>query len=513
MFTRLAAPERKSMTRKHATDGANALKTYPDELISIESEAAVLGSMILDRECIPQVLTIVRDEFFFSRPEHRHIYNAILALYESGSKIDLVLIRDQLIKQELLSASGGTDYAVRVAESVPTAANWEFYSKIVRDKYVLRSMLDEADKAAAAIRASGGNLVKAWKKVKQIHRDYQEALIYDPDGEIDKKSFIQCRKFSDIKPLEVEFLIPEILPRGVITSLVAQEGIGKSCLAGKLAADISIGRNAVQGDVIIFAPEEPEGAYTTRLLSNGGDMDRVQRADKLCLYGQNSEEFDFERHIQYLDKLADGVRDLKLVILDPITAFTSCNENSNSEVRRALQPLIDFATKRNVSILALSHLNKKVDLGFINRTIGSRAWSAVPRIVWGIQEEQNEDEEGNKIETNTRFMLQVKNNLATKAKGMKFYIEDGMRITFDTQRYNLSIDGISGGIEPSRANEIGDWLIEQLGADSVPAIDIAKSGCDKWGISRKRFGEIAKQAGINKRFSVANNRWEWSVKV
>jgi replicative DNA helicase len=106
---------------------------------SIEAEAATLGSMILDRECIGQVVEQI-DVDAFSLPEHQHVYEAIVGLYETNSKIDLVLLRDELIRRDRLAASGGVDYLVRIAESVPTAANVDYYARIVKEKAMLRQL-------------------------------------------------------------------------------------------------------------------------------------------------------------------------------------------------------------------------------------------------------------------------------------------------------------------------------------------------------------------------------------
>ncbi len=107
--------------------------------VSIEAEAAALGSMILDRECIGQVVEQI-DADAFSLPEHQYIFEAIIGLYEANSKIDLVLLRDELTHRDRLKAAGGVDYLVRVAESVPTAANVEYYVRIVKEKAMLRQL-------------------------------------------------------------------------------------------------------------------------------------------------------------------------------------------------------------------------------------------------------------------------------------------------------------------------------------------------------------------------------------
>lgn len=136
-----------SQTRKTSRNPKpDASQVLPDVLdgktlpASIEAEAAVLGSMILDRECVGQVVEQLGDLDAFSMPEHRLIYESIVGLYEANSKIDLVLLRNELVRRDRLKAAGGVDYLVRVAESVPTAANVEYYTRIVKEKAMLRQL-------------------------------------------------------------------------------------------------------------------------------------------------------------------------------------------------------------------------------------------------------------------------------------------------------------------------------------------------------------------------------------
>lgn len=106
---------------------------------SPEAEAAVLASMILDRENIGTVVEKIKPDYF-SRVEHRLIFEAILRMYEANSSIDMVLLRDELKKQDALDTVGGAEYLVRVVESVPTSANAEYYANIVREKAMLREL-------------------------------------------------------------------------------------------------------------------------------------------------------------------------------------------------------------------------------------------------------------------------------------------------------------------------------------------------------------------------------------
>ena len=113
---------------------------YPAGLSDIEAEAALLGSMILDntRDYVPLVLDLIKNELYFSKSEHRHIFNAIITLYKNGSAVDLVLVKSELERQQRLTAAGGVDYLIQVAQSTPTVANAVFYARKVLEKYKQR---------------------------------------------------------------------------------------------------------------------------------------------------------------------------------------------------------------------------------------------------------------------------------------------------------------------------------------------------------------------------------------
>jgi len=121
-----------------------ATRSMPE---SLEAEAAVLGSMIIDPECISNVVEILRAESFY-RTEHRMIFDALVGLYEKSIgdniAIDAVLLRDELKKRKHLEEVGGVEYIARVMDSVPSSANVMYYAGIVKDKQLLREMIGAA---------------------------------------------------------------------------------------------------------------------------------------------------------------------------------------------------------------------------------------------------------------------------------------------------------------------------------------------------------------------------------
>lgn len=108
---------------------------------SLDAEAAVLGSMLSEREACDTVLSIINSEEIFYSDSHRKIFNAIVALEQSNFPVDIVTLSDELRKREQLNDVGGLDYLQRLVESVVTTANVEYYARIVLEKYVLRRLI------------------------------------------------------------------------------------------------------------------------------------------------------------------------------------------------------------------------------------------------------------------------------------------------------------------------------------------------------------------------------------
>lgn len=109
---------------------------------SVQSEAAVLGSMIMDPECIPHVLAIITRTDMFFRKEHQQIFDAVVDLHLKSITIDAVALRDRLTAKNITldQLDGAAAYIGRILDSVPTTANHAYYSKAVRDRAAYRDM-------------------------------------------------------------------------------------------------------------------------------------------------------------------------------------------------------------------------------------------------------------------------------------------------------------------------------------------------------------------------------------
>lgn len=139
-----AHPVKSSVDSSAARAGKtfNGARSMPE---SLPAEAAVLGSMIIDPECIGEVVERLSVDAFY-RLEHHYIFNALIALYEKhkGGAIDVVLLRDELERRKQIKAVGGVEYLAKIIDSVPSSANVMYYADIVKDKQLLREIIAAA---------------------------------------------------------------------------------------------------------------------------------------------------------------------------------------------------------------------------------------------------------------------------------------------------------------------------------------------------------------------------------
>jgi len=99
--------------------------------------------MLLDQDAALRAAELVDDSMFY-REAHRRLFRAMLALTEQRVVIDHITLRDELLRRGELDAAGGLEYLAELVDAVPTAANIEFHSKIVKDKAILRRLIESS---------------------------------------------------------------------------------------------------------------------------------------------------------------------------------------------------------------------------------------------------------------------------------------------------------------------------------------------------------------------------------
>lgn len=329
-------------------------------------------------------------------------------------------------------------------------------------------------------------------------------------------------KCSDIKPEPLVWLWAGRIPRGKLTLLVGDPGLGKSLLTLDLVArvtrgiDFPDGVKCEPGSAIIFSCEDdPSDTIRPRLDVAGADVGRVfliPAVRDVTRDGKAVERsFDLSTDMSMLREAIDQTPDVRLIIIDPVSGYMpGTDSHSNAEVRSMLAPLAKLAADYKLSILAITHLRKSSGQ-VLHRAIGSIAFAAAARAVWAVARETEESDR--------RVFLPVKNNLAVDTHGLAFRVEgkDGVaRVVWEQGAVSTSIDDILGASDtPSERTErqsAADWLRELLTPGPLAVKEIkaqARNAGFCWRTverAKSSAHAIAKRAGFG-----STGEWTWEL--
>src|SRR4030042_5006512 len=112
---------------------------------NIEAEQSVLGGILIENEAVNKVLENLTSEDFY-RDAHRRIFEALIVLSERDEPSDLITLTNELQKKKELDLIGGASYLASLIDFVPTAANIEYYAKIVKEKSLVRKLINTSTK-------------------------------------------------------------------------------------------------------------------------------------------------------------------------------------------------------------------------------------------------------------------------------------------------------------------------------------------------------------------------------
>jgi replicative DNA helicase len=218
---------------------------------SRDAERCVLGSMLRDNACIHEVVQVVREESFYF-DAHQKIFKTILDIYDSGNPVDLIILADKLKLQKMIEDIGGYPYLAELWDFAPTAANAEYYARIVRDKGIIRSLIHASNEilrdAYDQAQPADDLLAKAEREVLDIAEKgvtgststLQEALK-------DAYSRMDARKrgdHNDISGIPTGFVDLDELTAGFQKSelviLAARPSVGKTAMALNMVRHVVI---------------------------------------------------------------------------------------------------------------------------------------------------------------------------------------------------------------------------------------------------------------------------------
>ena len=357
-------------------------RTPPQDMVA---EQSVLGGMMLSKDAIADVVEILRGPDFY-RPAHELIYDAVVDLYGRGEPADVVTISDHLTKRQELQRVGGPAYLHNLAQSVPTAANAAFYADIVRERAILRRLVEAGTKIAQMGHTADGEV---------------DAIVNEAQSEI--YNVAENRQSEDYVALS-EVLVPTIdeietnashdggltgIPTGFrdlddlthgfhggqMIIVAARPAMGKSTMALDFARAAAVQHGMTAA---FFSLEMGRNEIAMRLLSaeakiqfqdlRKGDI-RDDDWDKMSLAVDKLNEvplfIDDSPNMSLMEIRAKCRRlkqrhNLKVVVLDYLQLLSSGKrvESRQQEVSEFSRTLKLLAKELDVPIIALSQLNR-----------------------------------------------------------------------------------------------------------------------------------------------------------
>ena len=134
------------------TDEELLLRQLPH---SVEAEQAVLGSMLIDARCVPQVIEHLQPDDFYLR-QNREIYESIYSMFSFSATIDPVTVLEHMRQQGVYDEANSRSYILQLMDTTPTAANVGEYIEIVKDKALLRRVAETTDEVGALVQSGTG---------------------------------------------------------------------------------------------------------------------------------------------------------------------------------------------------------------------------------------------------------------------------------------------------------------------------------------------------------------------
>jgi replicative DNA helicase len=257
---------------------ATSLDRVPPQ--NLDAEQGVLGSMLLDRDAIARVVELIRAEDFY-RDAHRRIYEAMTDLFERGEPVDLITVTDRLRDKGQLDDVGGAAYVTSLLNAVPTAANVEYYSRIVLQKSMLRQLISAGTQIAQmGFEANQDVEILVDQAEKLVFSIANRRLIQEflPIREILKESFERIdRRYQDkgtVTGVPMGFADLDQLTSGLqpgdLTIVAARPSMGK-CL--KYDAELV---DAATGEMYTIQEAVARGRTRLFTLTEGGALGQAE---------------------------------------------------------------------------------------------------------------------------------------------------------------------------------------------------------------------------------------------
>lgn len=358
------------------------MRTPPQDL---DAEESILGGMMLSKDAIADVVETLRGEDFY-KPANETIYEVILDLYARGEPADAVTVANALQKAGSLARVGGATYLHTLIASVPTAANAGYYAQIVRERAMLRKLVEAGTRIVQMGYDAEGDtddlVNRAQTEIYQV-TERRTAEDYVRLGEIMEHTANEIERMGehgdDTVGVPTGFTEFDNLTNGLhpgqMIVIAARPGVGKSTLALDMARSAAI---AARQCTVIFSLEMGKQELSMRLLSaeSGVPLQNLRRGevseqDWTTLAAKMSRMHDAPLYIDDSPNMAlteirakcrrlKQQHDLQLIVIDYLQLMSSGKrvESRQQEVSEFSRSLKLLAKELEVPVIALSQLNR-----------------------------------------------------------------------------------------------------------------------------------------------------------
>jgi replicative DNA helicase len=355
---------------------------------NLEAERSVLGGVLLENQAIHKISEVVHEGDFY-RDAHRKLYQAMIELHERGEPVDLVTLTEDISRRGWMEEIGGVVYLASLADEVPTAANILFYAKIVKEKSVLRQVIEAATRIARDGYEQPENALD--------YLDRAEQTILEISRRQQRKGFVPIRDilqetFQSIEDLHKKQGMVTGVPTGFVDFDHLTSGLQRSDLIilagrpsmGKTALALNIARNAAVKDgipVAVFSLEMSKAQLGIRLLCAEAEIDgqklRAGFIKKTDWKKLTAAADVLSRSPIYIDdspgvtvrEMRGKARQMRmelgvgLVVVDYLQLMQGSNrvESRVQEISEISRSLKQLAKELEIPVLALSQLNRGVE--------------------------------------------------------------------------------------------------------------------------------------------------------
>jgi len=374
------------MAKRRSISQAEEIEKSPPS--NIEAEQALLGSMLLEEEARNKAIEEIVSENFY-KESHRKIFKAIVDLFEKNEFCDLVTLTNRLKADRILEDIGGSSYLTKLIDTVPSAANVEQYIKIVRDKFILRCLIEKSNKI----------INEVWKS-DDVDKTLDEAekLIFDVGGY--RKGKGEITPFRELVHQTIETIGEAADRKGYITGLptgfqdldmrtsglqpseftiiASRPAVGKTSLASNIAVYLAVQKKV---PVVFFSLEMSREQLVQRMLcteakvnllnlrtgfSNKEDWPKLTNAAGRL---QEAPIFiDDSAALSVLEIRARARRlvakeGIKLVVVDYLQLMRTRAriENRQQEITEISSSLKALAKELGIPVMALSQLRRAAE--------------------------------------------------------------------------------------------------------------------------------------------------------